>query len=77
MIDTKNFDSNLLKIYKKSYKNINIYCIGYIIIISISDYDSINSANSLYSIIDKNENKYLIFISADKNKVVLTKYTKL
>ena len=77
MIDTKNFDSNLLKIYKKSYKNINIYCTGYITIISISDYDSINSANSLYFIIDKNENKYLIFISADKNKVVLTKYTKL
>ena len=77
MIDIKNFDSKLLKIYKKPYKNINIYCIGYITIISISDYNSINSVNSLYSIIDKNENKYLIFISADKNKVVLTKCTEL
>ena len=28
MINTKIFDSNLLKIDKKSYKNINICCIG-------------------------------------------------
>ena len=28
----KNFDSNLLKIDKKSYKNIDIYYIGYITI---------------------------------------------
>ena len=32
MINIKNFDSNLLKIDKKSYKNIDIYCTGYIII---------------------------------------------
>ena len=30
MINLKNFDSNLLKIDKKSYKNIDIYYIGYI-----------------------------------------------
>ena len=30
MINIKVFDSNLLKIDKKSYKNINIYCISYI-----------------------------------------------
>ena len=30
MIDIKNFDSNLLKIDKKSYKDIGIYNIGYI-----------------------------------------------
>ena len=30
MIDIKNFDSNLLKINKKSYKNTDIYYIGYI-----------------------------------------------
>ena len=28
MINIKNFDSNLLKIDKKSYKNIDIYYIG-------------------------------------------------
>ena len=30
MIGIKNFDSNLLKIDKKSYKNIDIYYIGYV-----------------------------------------------
>ena len=30
MIKIENFDSNLLKIDKKSYKNINTYYIGYI-----------------------------------------------
>ena len=32
MINIKNFDSNLLKIEKKSYKNIDICYIGYITI---------------------------------------------
>ena len=35
MINIKNFDSNVLKIYKKSYKNIAIYYIGYITIFTI------------------------------------------
>ena len=30
MINIKNFDPNLLEIDKKSYKNIDIYYIGYI-----------------------------------------------
>ena len=45
MINIKKFYSNLLKIDKKSYKNIEIYYIGYIIIKGISDYNSINSVN--------------------------------
>ena len=32
MIDIKQFDSNLLKVYKKSYKDIGIYKTGYITI---------------------------------------------
>ena len=32
MINIKDFDSSLIKIDKKSYKNIGIYNIGYIII---------------------------------------------
>ena len=32
MINIEHFNSNLLKIDKKSYKNIGIYYIGYIII---------------------------------------------
>ena len=48
MINIKDFDSNLLKIDKKSQKNIDIYYIGYITINIISDCNSINSVNPLY-----------------------------
>ena len=47
----KNFNSSLLIIGKKSYKNIDICYTGYITIKSISDYESINSVNPLYFII--------------------------
>ena len=52
MINIKNFDSNSLKIDKKSYKNIRIYYIGYI---TMKDFDYVNiqSVNPLYLIIDK------------------------
>ena len=48
VIDLKDFEPNLLKIDKKSYKNINIYYIGYITIKKIDDYESIYSVNPLY-----------------------------
>ena len=48
MVNINNFNSSLLKIGRKSYKNIDIYYIGYITIKSISDYESINSVNTLY-----------------------------
>ena len=51
MINIKKFDSNLLKIDKKSYKDIGIYNIGYITIKKIDDYENIYSVNPLYSII--------------------------
>ena len=51
MIITKNFNSNLLKIGKKSYENIDIYYTGYITVKDISDYESIHSVNPLYFII--------------------------
>ena len=50
MINNKNFDPNLLKVDKRSYKNIDIYYIGYITMES-SDYVKINSVNYLYLII--------------------------
>ena len=53
MINIEDFDSCLLKIDKKSYKNIDIYYIGYITIKKIDDYDNIYSVNPLYLIIDK------------------------
>ena len=52
IINIKNFDPNLLKIDTKSYKNIDIYYIGYSTI-KVSDYVKINIANPLYLIIDK------------------------
>ena len=80
--DLKDFEPNLLKIEKTSYKNIDIHYIGYITIKKIDDYESIYSANPLYLRInhasgyieEKNGNKYLIFDSADENKEVLKKY---
>ena len=53
IINIEDFDSNLLKIDKKLYKNTDIYYIGYVTIKSFSDYNSINSVNPLYFIIDK------------------------
>ena len=44
----KNFEPNLLKIDRKSYKNIGIYNIGYITIKKIDDCENIYSLNPLY-----------------------------
>ena len=78
----KNFDAWLLKIDKKSYKNIGIYNIGYITIKKIDDCKNIHSVNPLYLLTDhangyieeKGVNKYLVFDSTDKNKELLKKY---
>ena len=48
MIDINKFDSDLLKINKKSHKDICIYNIGYITIKKIDDYENIYSVNPLY-----------------------------
>ena len=84
MINLKNFKSNLLKIDKKSYKNIGAYNIGYITIKKIDNYESVYSVNPLYLqvnhasgyIEEKNENKYLVFNSTDENKELLKKTQK-
>ena len=51
MIILKNFEPNLLKIHKKSYKNIGIYNTGYITLKKIDDYESIYSVNLLYLLV--------------------------
>ena len=81
MINIKIFDSSLLKINKKSYKNIGIYYIGYTTIKSISDYENINSVNPLCLNIGETdeyieENKYLTFASTNKNKKSVRKVYK-
>ena len=72
----------MLKIDKKSYKDIGIYNIGYITIKKIDDYENIYSVNPLCLIIayangyieEKGVNKYLVFDSTDENKELLKKY---
>ena len=81
-INIKNFEPNLLKIDRKSYKNIGIYNIGSITMKKIYDYENIYSINSFYFVVnhangyieEKNGNKYLIFDSTDENKQLLKKY---
>ena len=85
MINIKDFDSSLIKIDKKPYKNIGIHNTGNITTKRIDDYENINIVNPLYLIIVKgngyiqenNGSKYLVFISTDANKKVLAKFTKL
>ena len=82
MMDAKTFDSDLLKIDKKSYKYIGNYKIGYTTIKKIDDYENIYSVNPLYLTIthasgyieEKGVNKYLVFNSTDENKELLKKY---
>ena len=87
IIDLDNFNSSLLKLDKKSYKDIGIYNIGYITIKKIGDSKNIYSVNPLYLRINHasgyieeiNENKYLIFDSMElhsinENKELLKKY---
>ena len=77
IIDLKNFDGKLLKIDKKSYKDIDIYYIGYISTEKIDYCENIYSVNPLYLRIhhangyieEKKGSKYLIFDFVDENKV--------
>ena len=66
MINIRNFEPNLLKIDKKSYRNIGIYNVGYIV------YLKVNQANRYIE--EKIENKYLIFDATDENKELLKIY---
>ena len=87
MINIKKFESNLLKIDKKSQKDIGIYNTGHITIKKIDGYKNMYSVNPLYLIVDhtsgyiekKGVNKYLVFESmelhsTDENKELLKKY---
>ena len=51
MINIKDFNSSLLKIDRKPYKNIVIYNIGYITIKKTDEYENTNSVNPLYLMI--------------------------
>ena len=72
----------MLKIDRKSYKDIGIHNIGYIAIKKIDDCENIYSVNPLYLLVsyasgyieEKGVNKYLIFDFTDENKELLKKY---
>ena len=77
-VNIKDFDSNLLKLDKKSFKNIAIYYIGYI---TKKDKYKINSVNPLYLLVHEKDgfsegiegSKYLNIILTDSNSKVLKK----
>ena len=82
IIDIETFDSDMLKLDKKSYKNLDIYNTGYVTIKKISyGYDN-NSVNPLYLRIDNangyieeiNEDRYLAFDVTYENKELLKRY---
>ena len=81
MTDIKNFQSNLIKIDKKPYKDFDIYYIGYVTIKkfdNFSDYKNIHSVNPLYLLFhsvtgyfkENNGEKYLILNSTVKYEEV-------
>ena len=80
IIDLENFDAKLLKIDKKSYKDIGIYNIWYVMKKKIDDCININSVNPLYLNItnsngfieEKGIDKYLISIQ----QMQIKKYLK-
>ena len=82
MVNIKDFDSNLLKLDKKSFKNIAIYFIGYI---TKKDKYKINSVNPLYLLVheihglieEKEGSKYLNITLSDCHSKAFTKYAKI
>ena len=80
MINMRNFHSNLLKIDKKPYEDIDIYYFGYITIKKFSDCENIHSVNPLCLTIhsaagyfkEKNGEKHLIIDSIEKYEEVFS-----
>ena len=82
IIDIETFDVNLLKIDKKTYKDIDIFNFRYVKKKKIDDCININSVNPLYLRIDNasgdieeiNKDQYLVFDVRDENKKLLKRY---
>ena len=80
IVNIEDFHSNLLEIDKKSYKDINIYYIGYIAIKKFGDCENIHEMNPLCLIIhsatgyfkEKYGEKYLIIDSTEKYEEVFS-----
>ena len=84
IINVKKFDPNNTKIDENSYKNILLYCTGYVTIKDLK-YVKINSVNPLYLIFSKvnrffeeiNKNKYFTLVPTNENKEKIKKYEEL
>ena len=82
IINIKNFDPNLLKLDKKTCKDIAIYYIGYF---TKKDEYKINSVYPIYLLVhridgfieEKEGNKYLNVASTDRNSEILKKYAQV
>ena len=82
IIDIETFDSNMLRLDKKSYENLDIYNIGYVTVKKIGSSYDINSVNLLHLIINNSngyieeltEDKYLVFDDTYENKELLKIY---
>ena len=80
IVNIEDFHSNLLEIDKKSYKDDDVYYIGYITIKKFSDCESIHKMNPLYLRIhsatehfkEKYGEKYLIIDSTEKYEEVFS-----
>ena len=82
MINIKDFDSNLLKIDKKSFKIIAIYYIGYITKKNKYQMNGVNPRCLFVQEVDgfieeKDGSKYLNFTFTDSNSEVLKKYAEI
>ena len=81
MINIKDFDSNLSKLDKKSFKNVAIYYIGYI---TRKDEYKVNNVNPLYLLVheidgfieEKEGSKYLNIALTYNNSEVLKNMPK-
>ena len=82
LIKLFDFDPNILKLDKKTFKGINIYHIGYV---TKKEEYKINSVNPLYLLIykldgfieEKEGNKYLNIPFRENNDEVLRKYKEV
>ena len=83
LLTLKRFDSKNLKLdKKKTYKDLDIYNIGYVTIKKIGDCYDVNNVNSLHLrnnnasgyIVEKDSNRYVISDSAKENKALLKRY---
>ena len=82
MVNTKDFDPNLLKLDKTPFKKISIYYIGYI---TKKEKYKINSVNPVYLLVheidgfieEKEGSKYLNITLTDSSSKVLKKYAEI